>query len=151
MFLSLYYYYFFFFKSAALDDSALFHKTSSSSSKYVDLINISDVCVSKKSPIEGLWSVYDAHFPACSVGVYSVSPEDTWEILRVDLQRRRENWPERTWMNTHTHRKLYFMIPEIRNVLTNRKTPGFWTAKLDFCVAAWENPWHRNTLTCFTV
>lgn len=37
-----------------------------------------------------------AHLPGGSTGLYSVSPEDTWEILRVEPHSRRENCPDRT-------------------------------------------------------
>lgn len=36
------------------------------------------------------------HLPMLSLGLYSVSPEDTCDILRVEPQSRRENCPDRT-------------------------------------------------------
>lgn len=37
-----------------------------------------------------------AHLAGGSTGLYSVSPADTWEILRVEPHSRRENCPDRT-------------------------------------------------------
>lgn len=41
-------------------------------------------------------STWRAYFPAGSTGLYSVSPDDTWEILRVEPHSRRET-EDRTW------------------------------------------------------
>lgn len=52
--------------------------------------------VTLSSLVEVLLKARGAHLPGGSTGLYSVSPEDTWEILRVDPHSRRENCPDRT-------------------------------------------------------
>lgn len=48
--------------------------------------------------VSDVWSARGRpYLSAFSVGLYSVSPDDTWEIRRVEPHRRRENCPERTW------------------------------------------------------
>lgn len=47
-----------------------------------------------------------SYMSAFSVGLYSVSPDDTCEMRRVEPHRRRENCPERTWKRERKHANL---------------------------------------------